>query len=119
MGAAVFVIIITIIIILLLVNIFRDKKCLPGPWNFPIIGYLHKLDPQAPYLTLTKLVQKYGPIYSIRLGMLSVVVVADVRIIKKILAKDETLERPPLYLVTTVFEGKGTTYNEMITKNFH
>ncbi|KAJ3645241.1 hypothetical protein Zmor_022915 [Zophobas morio] len=107
MGAAVFVLIITIIIILLLVNIFRNKKCLPGPWNFPVIGYLHKLDPKAPYLTLTKLVQKYGPIYSIRLGMLSVVVVADVRIIKKILAKDETLERPPLYLVTTVFEGKG------------
>ncbi|KAJ3645243.1 hypothetical protein Zmor_022917 [Zophobas morio] len=85
----------------------QDKKCLPGPWNFPVIGYLHKLDPQAPYLTLTKLVQKYGPIYSIKLGMVKVVVVADVRIIKKILAKDETLGRPPLYLVTTVFEGKG------------
>ncbi|XP_063915649.1 cytochrome P450 306a1-like [Zophobas morio] len=85
----------------------QDKKCLPGPWNFPIIGYLHKLDPQAPYLTLTKLVQKYGPIYSIKLGMVKVVVIADVRIIKKILAKDETLGRPPLYLVTTVFEGKG------------
>ncbi|KAJ3645235.1 hypothetical protein Zmor_022911 [Zophobas morio] len=96
-----------IIVILLLVKIVLDKKYLPGPWNLPVIGYLHRLDPTAPYLTLTKLVQKYGPIYNIKLGMLNVVVLADARILKKVLAKDETLERSPLYLMDSVFERKG------------
>ncbi|KAJ3645071.1 hypothetical protein Zmor_022759 [Zophobas morio] len=102
--------IIMIIVILLLVKIIRDKKYLPGPWNLPVIGYLHKLDPTAPYLTLTELAQKYGPIYNIKLGMLNVAVLADARILKKVLAKDETLERSPLFLIDTAFEGRGLAH---------
>ncbi|KAJ3645242.1 hypothetical protein Zmor_022916 [Zophobas morio] len=99
-----------IIVILLFVKFVLDKKYLPGPWNLPVIGYLHKLDPAAPYLTLTKLAQKYGPIYTIKLGMVNVVVLADARILKKVLARDETLERSPLYLIDTVFEGRGLAH---------
>ncbi|KAJ3645236.1 hypothetical protein Zmor_022912 [Zophobas morio] len=87
--------------------IFRAKKCLPGPFNLPIIGYLHKLDPAGPHLTLTKLVQKYGPVYRLKLGSINTVVIADAKILKKLLAKDETLGRPPLYIFYTVFDGKG------------
>ncbi|KAJ3659695.1 hypothetical protein Zmor_011370 [Zophobas morio] len=48
----------------------RDAALPPGPWNLPLIGCLHKLDPERAYVNLTKLAQKYGPIYSIRLGKL-------------------------------------------------
>ena len=114
MITALSIVITTILTILLLVN-FRNKKCLPGPWNLPVIGYLHKLDPVAPYLTLTKLVQKYGPVYGIKLGSINVAVIADAKILKKVLAKDETLERPPLYMINTAFKHKGTSTK----KNIH
>ncbi|XP_063916263.1 cytochrome P450 306a1-like isoform X1 [Zophobas morio] len=104
------VVLIIIIILLLLVKIFHDKETLPGPWNLPVIGYLHKLDPIAPYLTLTKLAQKYGPIYSIKIGMVKVVVIADAKLLKKVLSKDETLIRPSLYLINTSFEHKGMSH---------
>ncbi|KAJ3645244.1 hypothetical protein Zmor_022918 [Zophobas morio] len=108
MATTIFIIV--VIVILLFVKIVLDKKYLPGPWNLPVIGYLHKLDPTAPYLTLTKLAQKYGPIYKIKLGTFNVVVLADARILKKVLARDETLERSPLYLIDTVFEGRGLAH---------
>ena len=101
---------IVIIITLLLRMIFRAKKCLPGPFNLPIIGYLHKLDPAGPHLTLTKLVHQYGPVYRVKLGSINTVVIADAKILKKLLAKDETLGRPPLYIFYTVFDGKGTRF---------
>ncbi|XP_063916509.1 cytochrome P450 2J3-like [Zophobas morio] len=109
MITALSIVITTILTILLLVN-FRNKKCLPGPWNLPVIGYLHKLDPVAPYLTLTKLVQTYGPVYGIKLGSINVAVIADAKILKKVLAIDETLERPPLYMINTAFKHKGVAF---------
>ncbi|XP_063917057.1 cytochrome P450 306a1-like [Zophobas morio] len=101
---------VTILTLTLLLYITYRKKRLPGPWNLPIIGYIHKLDPVAPYLTLTKLAQKYGPVYGIKLGLMDVAVIADGKILKKVLAKNETIERPPLYMLNTVFEGKGIVY---------
>ena len=99
-------------------NVYR-KKCLPGPWNLPVIGYLHKLNPAAPYLTLTELAKKYGPVYSIKLGFVNVVVIAEVKILKKVLAKNEALERPSLYMTNTTFENKGTTFEPDKHRKFH
>ena len=96
-----------LLILFLLMKSFRAKKTLPGPRNLPILGYLHKLDPKSPHLSLTKLAQKYGPVYNIKLGLINAVVIADVKILKKVLAKDETLGRPSLYIIDTVFENKG------------
>ena len=105
---------VTILILTLFLYITYRKKRLPGPWNLPVIGYIHKLDPVAPYLTLTKLAQKYGPVYGIKLGMTDVAVVADGKILRKILAKNETLERPPLYMLNTVFQGKGNPFRQTL-----
>ena len=106
--------IVVIITSLLLFRLFRDKKCLPGPWNLPIVGCIHKLDPAAPHLTLTKLVQKYGPVYRVKLGSINVTVIADAKLLTKVLSKDEALRRPPLYVMNNVFNNKGirfeTTY---------
>ncbi|KAJ3645231.1 hypothetical protein Zmor_022908 [Zophobas morio] len=114
MLAAAFV---TILLLILLINITHRKKRLPGPWNLPIIGYLHKLDSAAPYLTLTKLAQQYGPVYGVKLGLMNVAVIADPTILKQILSKDETTERPPLYMINTAFGGKGS-FQKFCFRNF-
>ena len=119
MITTVSVVITTILTILFLVN-FRNTKRLPGPWTLPIIGYLPKLDPLAPYLILIKLVQKYGPVYRIKLGSINVAVIADAKILKKVLAKDETLARPPLYMINTAFKHKGINIRKNILwKRYH
>ncbi|XP_063923002.1 cytochrome P450 2J6-like [Zophobas morio] len=91
----------------------RDAALPPGPWNLPLIGCLHKLDPERAYVNLTKLAQKYGPIYSIRLGKVSTVVISDHKLLKKVLMKDEALGRPSLYFFDYICRGKGITYSHI------
>ena len=117
MVMAIYVLIITILILLL--NYFRGKKHLPGPWNLPIVGCLHKLDPKAPHLTLTQFVKKYGPVYGLKLGLINVVVIADAKILKKVLIKDESVARPPLFMTNTAFQNKGIQYPPTSKKNPH
>ncbi|XP_063916934.1 cytochrome P450 2J3-like [Zophobas morio] len=111
MVMAIYVLIITILILLL--NYFRGKKHLPGPWNLPIVGCLHKLDPKAPHLTLTQFVKKYGPVYGLKLGLINVVVIADAKILKKVLIKDESVARPPLFMTNTAFQNKGILFTSV------
>ncbi|KAK1392290.1 putative flavonoid 3'-monooxygenase [Heracleum sosnowskyi] len=48
----------------------------PGPPGLPFIGHLHMLG-KLPHRTLFKLSQKYGPIMSIRLGLVPTVIVSS------------------------------------------
>ncbi|XP_063923499.1 cytochrome P450 2J6-like [Zophobas morio] len=89
----------------------RKSSLPPGPWNLPLIGSLHRLDSKAPHISLTKLARKYGPIYTIKLGLLDTVVISDAKLLKKVLMKDEALARPPLYLLDFIFRGKGVAYS--------
>ncbi|XP_063918257.1 cytochrome P450 306a1-like [Zophobas morio] len=113
LTTALFVAVATTALFLLCIYIHRKTASLPGPWNLPILGCLHKLDTKLPYLTLTELAQKYGPIYSIKLGLLEAVVISDAKLLKKILVKDEALGRPPMYVFSGVFKGKGIAYAPM------
>ncbi|GJQ71364.1 CYP306A1 [Trypoxylus dichotomus] len=79
----------------------------PGPWNLPIVGYLPWLDPLAPHVTLTELGKKYGPIYGIYLGSVYTVVLSDHKLIRKVLAKESTTGRAPLYLTHGIMQGYG------------
>ena len=98
-----------ILVSIFVLYIYYDRQeHLPGPWTLPIIGYLHKLDPVAPNLTLTKLAQKYGPIFRIKLGLVNIAVISEAKLLKKVLLKDETLGRPPLFMLHEMFGGKGT-----------
>ena len=51
-----------------------------------------------PYLTLTRLAGVYGPLYRLQLGSVPCVVLADTRLIKEVLGREEAAGRPPLYL---------------------
>ena len=92
---------------------YRHQNYLPGPWNLPVIGYLHKIDPKAPHLSFLKLAQKYGPIYRLKLGSFNTVFISDAKLLKQVLMKDATLSRPPLHLLGIIFGDKGKMEQEL------
>lgn len=79
----------------------------PGPWGLPVIGYLHRIDPKNPYLTLSHLAHRYGPIYSLQMGKLLAVVISEHRLIKEAFNKDEFTGRADLYLTHGIMQGYG------------
>ncbi|XP_064210742.1 cytochrome P450 306a1 isoform X1 [Tribolium castaneum] len=85
----------------------RSRNLPPGPWNLPVIGYLAWLNPQFPYLTLTSLSKKYGPIYGLYLGSIYTVVISDAKLIKKTFNKDASSGRAPLHLTHGIMKGFG------------
>ncbi|XP_047470851.1 cytochrome P450 306a1-like isoform X1 [Penaeus chinensis] len=79
----------------------------PGPWGLPLVGYLPWIDPRAPHLTLTELVHKYGRVYSLKMGSVSVVVIADPELIRETFNQKITTGRAPLYLTHGIMKGYG------------
>ncbi|XP_063916276.1 cytochrome P450 306a1-like [Zophobas morio] len=90
---------------------YRHQNYLPGPWNLPVIGYLHKIDPKVPHLSFLKLTQKYGPVYRVKLGLFNTVFISDVKLLKQVLMKEATISRPPLHLFEIIFGDKGIIYS--------
>lgn len=54
----------------------KNKKLPPSPPSIPILGHLHLLKPPF-HRTLESLSQRYGPIFSLRLGCQAVLVVSS------------------------------------------
>ncbi|RDX60712.1 Cytochrome P450 83B1, partial [Mucuna pruriens] len=70
----------------------------PGPRGLPIIGNLHQLDNSILYIQLWQLSKKYGPLFSLQLGLRPAIVVSSSKLAKEAL-KDHDLEfsgRPKL-----------------------
>jgi len=63
--------ILSISLVLLLYVFRKNHKTLrlpPGPSSIPLLGYLSWIDPIRPYVSLTKLAKKYGPICGLQMG---------------------------------------------------
>ena len=72
---------------ILLQKLKTKSKCYlpPGPKGLPLIGNLHQFDQLAPQSYLWKLSQKYGPLMSLRLGSVPVLVVSSAKMAKEIM----------------------------------
>ncbi|CAJ1949736.1 unnamed protein product [Sphenostylis stenocarpa] len=78
---------------------FKKSPFPPGPKGLPIIGNLHQLNNSLLYLQLFELSKKYGPIFSLKLGLRSAIVVSSPKLAKE-LFKDHDLvvsDRPKLF----------------------
>ncbi|KAK4493520.1 hypothetical protein RD792_000041 [Penstemon davidsonii] len=79
--------IVPIIILFLFPKKKRLQKSLnpPGPPGLPFIGNLHQFDTSTPHIYLWKLSIKYGPLMSMKLGKVPVLVVSSPKIAKEVL----------------------------------
>ncbi|KAG8191208.1 hypothetical protein JTE90_021945 [Oedothorax gibbosus] len=71
----------------------RNSSYPPGPYNLPIVGYLPFLGSE-PHEKMIQLAEKYGSIFSLRLGMSDVVVLADYDSVKEAFNKSAAIDRP-------------------------
>ena len=90
----------------------RRRRQPPGPWGLPVLGYLPWLDPTHPYKTLTALARRFGPVFSVKMGSVDCVVLADNNIIRDLFNKDSVSGRPPLYLFSQVMEDSGIIFSQ-------
>lgn len=77
----------------------RRSKTLypPSPPGLPIIGNLHQFDGVNTHLYLFKLAQKYGPLMSMKLGKVQVLIVSSAKMAKEVLKTHDLAfsSRPP------------------------
>ncbi|KAJ7989080.1 hypothetical protein DPEC_G00315830 [Dallia pectoralis] len=67
----------------------RQKKRLPGPFAWPVVGNAMQLG-QMPHITFSNLAKKYGNVYQIRLGSNDIVVLNGETAIREALIQHST-----------------------------
>ncbi|XP_039590490.1 cytochrome P450 2J2-like [Polypterus senegalus] len=61
------------------------KNFPPGPWSLPFVGNIFNIDPLKPHIYMCKLAERYGNIFSLRLGRDKAVVVNGFKMVKEAL----------------------------------
>ncbi|XP_073137524.1 cytochrome P450 71A1-like [Henckelia pumila] len=64
-------------------NTKNKNRFPPGPRGLPLIGNLHQFDSQNPHLFLYNLSKKHGPIMSMKLGSVPLIVISSAKIAKE------------------------------------
>lgn len=107
------------IIFLLLAKVFynqkenKNKNFPPGPKCLPIIGNLHIFDIKNPSKTFTQLSNKFGPVFSVQLGMQKVVVLYGYDAVKDAFVNhaEEFSERADIPIFTETSKGHGIVFS--------
>lgn len=85
---------------------YRTIDELPGPKGLPLIGNIHQIDLTKSHLIYEKWYEEFGPIYKIRFGPRTVVVIGDAKLDHQLL-----VERPDVFRrmgsIESVFKGMG------------
>ncbi|XP_028274630.1 cytochrome P450 2F5-like [Parambassis ranga] len=81
----------------------------PGPSGLPVIGNVLQLDKRAPFKTLLKLSQSYGPVMTVYLGPQRVVVLSGYEAVKEALVDqaDDFTGRGPVPFLLKATRGYG------------
>ncbi|XP_068089319.1 cytochrome P450 2K6-like [Hyperolius riggenbachi] len=111
------------LLLLVLLNIIRSWKWWspdsssetfpPGPRGLPVIGNLHMINLKRPTETLMKLSKQYGPIFSLRMGSVKMVVLSGYDTVKSALVDhaDEFAERPHIPMFEDINQGYGVPFS--------
>ncbi|XP_073530050.1 cytochrome P450 2C5-like [Phyllobates terribilis] len=85
----------------------------PGPKPWPIIGNIPNLNLQKPYLSLQELAKKYGPVYSITLGVQKMVVLCGYDVVKEALVNQAEYfsDRPNMPALSDYSRGYGIGFS--------
>uniref|UniRef100_UPI00398E7F34 cytochrome P450 2K6-like isoform X3 n=1 Tax=Pristiophorus japonicus TaxID=55135 RepID=UPI00398E7F34 len=85
----------------------------PGPAPLPVIGNLHILDLKKPHKSLMELSEKYGTVYSIKLGPTRIVVLTGYETVKDALINhsDAFGERARIPIFEAIMEGYGDRFD--------
>ncbi|XP_414762.4 cytochrome P450 2W1 isoform X1 [Gallus gallus] len=85
----------------------------PGPFPLPIIGNLHLLDIRRQDRSLMKISEKYGPVFTVHLGMQQVVVLSGYEAVKDALLNtaDVFADRPPIPIFHQIQHGNGVFFS--------
>ncbi|KAJ1414506.1 Cytochrome P450 [Sesbania bispinosa] len=86
----------------------RFRNLPPGPPSLPLIGNIHQLKPPI-YHIFHSLSQKYGPIFSIRLGSQSVVVVSSTSLAEECFTKNDIIFANRFHSIKTKYLGYDNT----------
>ncbi|XP_065574487.1 methyl farnesoate epoxidase-like [Artemia franciscana] len=76
---------------------WRPSKYPPGPRGLPFVGYapfFTKMDPNYPYLAMTKLAEKYGPVIGVYLGQDAHIFVASAEAAKETYFNEDLNGKP-------------------------
>uniref|UniRef100_A0AAG5CN60 Cytochrome P450 n=1 Tax=Anopheles atroparvus TaxID=41427 RepID=A0AAG5CN60_ANOAO len=91
----------------IIITLWNRRGKPPGPYGLPFVGYLPFIDAYKPYETFALLTQRYGPVYGLWMGQVYTVVLADPKLIRSVLSKDESTGRAPLYITHGIMGGHG------------
>ncbi|KAJ7112781.1 cytochrome P450 [Mycena crocata] len=85
----------------------REENLPPGPPTVPILGNLHIFPTQFPQYKLTEWAREYGPIYSLKRGRGTTIVLSSATTVKELMDKrsSSTADRPSNYMVDQITGG--------------
>ncbi|XP_036971560.1 cytochrome P450 2J1-like [Acanthopagrus latus] len=91
----------------------RQASFPPGPWAWPIVGNIFTVDHRRTHESLTQLAEKYGDVYSLRMGQEWVVVLNRYEVLKEALVNqgDSVADRPVLPLLDRTIHGLGVIFS--------
>ena len=99
----------------------RDRKLPPGPVGLPVLGYLPFLDVFHLGASFKKVGEKFGDVFSLKVGTELAVVLNSYEAIKKAFASDDLTARPNTFMFRYVFTSNliKNFFREInFTKNF-
>ncbi|XP_069584427.1 cytochrome P450 2K4-like isoform X1 [Ranitomeya imitator] len=112
-------VLLAIVVILILAVAFKNQKqenyknFPPGPKPLPIIGNVLMMDMSKPYKTFMELSKKYGPVFSVQMGMRKIVVLCGYETVKDALINhaDVFSDRPRAPVITKLFNNNGVVFS--------
>uniref|UniRef100_UPI003AAE8D86 cytochrome P450 2J6-like n=1 Tax=Centroberyx gerrardi TaxID=166262 RepID=UPI003AAE8D86 len=90
----------------------RPSSFPPGPWALPFVGNIFTVDFNRTHENLTQLAERYGDVYSLRMGQTWMVVLNGFQILKEALVVqgDSLADRPILPLQEKMMLSRGVVF---------